>query len=170
MDFFKVVAARRSVRKFLPEPVPRGVLEKMAAAGIEAPSGMNMQDRHYIIVDDPAVLGELRTVSQALATAPAAVVMVVDPTPSPRGGFHVQDASAAIENMLLAAVAQGYASCWVEGQVHAREGQLRGLLGVPEPLRVWAILPVGKPAEDPPRPHKSEPAGTVHHNRFASRP
>jgi nitroreductase len=169
MDFFSVVAARRSVRTFLSDPVPRGVLEKMVAAGIEAPSGMNVQDRHYIIVDDPAVLGELRSVSQALATAPAAVVVVVDPTPSPQGDFHVQDASAAIENMLLAAVAQGYGSCWVEGQVHAREGQLRGLLGVPEALRVWAILPVGKPAEDPPRPHKSEPAAVLRYNGFPAR-
>lgn len=53
MDFFSVVADRRSVREFLPDAVPREVLERIVAAGIEAPSGCNMQMRQYVIVDDP---------------------------------------------------------------------------------------------------------------------
>jgi nitroreductase len=167
MDFFSVVASRRSVRRVLPEPVPREALQKIVAAGIEAPSGMNSQRRHYIIVDDPAVLERMSPVSKALDQAPAAVVLVMDLTPSSRGDFHIQDASAAIENMLLAAVAQGYASCWVEGAVHAQEPYLRKLLGVPDEFRVWAVLPVGKPAEDPPRPAKSDPAQVTRYNRFA---
>jgi nitroreductase len=166
MDLFSAIAARRSVRKYLSDPVPREVLQKMVAAGIEAPSGMNMQGRHYILVDDPATVEALRPTSKALTGAPAFIVLVMDPTPSSRGDFHAQDAAAAIENMLLAAVAQGYASCWVEGAVRAREAELRKLLGVPDHLRVWAILPVGKPAEEAKRPTKSNPGEVVHLNRF----
>jgi nitroreductase len=168
LDLFSAIAARRSVRKFLPDPVPREVLAKMVAAGIEAPSGMNVQGRHYIIVDDPAVIDALRPVSKALTGAPAAIVLVMDPAPSSRGDFHVQDAAAAIENMLLAAVAQGYASCWVEGAVRAREAELRKLLAVPDHLRVWAILPVGKAAESPSRPKKSATEEVMHVNRFGT--
>jgi nitroreductase len=169
MDLFSAIAARRSVRKFLSDPVPREVLAKMVAAGIEAPSGMNLQGRHYIIVDDPATVAALRPTSKALTGAPAAIVLVMDPKASSRGDFHIQDASAAIENMLLSAVAMGYSSCWVEGAVRAREPELRKLLGVPDHLRVWAILPVGKAAENPARPAKSAPDEVVHVNRFGTK-
>jgi len=169
MDFFDVVNARRSVRKFLPGPVPRADLERIVAAGVEAPSGCNLQLRQYVIVDDPAVVEKIRPMSKALAGAPAIIVVLVEPTGTKYGEFWVQDASAAIENMLLAAVALGYASCWVEGQVRRREDDLRKLLGVPEPLRVWSLMPVGRPAETPSRPPKPDPADITHHNAFGRR-
>ena len=69
MDFFDVVRARRSVRKYAPEPVGRDVLERIVAAGIEAPSGCNEQLRQYVIVDDPETMEQLRGVSGALTGA-----------------------------------------------------------------------------------------------------
>jgi nitroreductase len=167
--FFTIVNSRRSVRKFTDEPVPREVLERIVAAGIEAPSGGNAQQRQYVIVDDPAVMEKVRAASPALKTAPAAIVIVMDPSPTKWGEFWVQDASAAMENMLLAAVALGYAGCWVEGAVRRSEDELRKLLGIPEKYRVWSMLPVGRPAESPARPPKSSPADVTHHNRFGGK-
>ncbi len=163
---FSVINSRRSVRKFAAEPVPRDVLEKIVAAGIEAPSGCNMQFRHYIIVDDPAVMAKIRPTSSALATAPAAIVILMEPKGTKYGEFWMQDASAAMENMLLAAVALGYAACWVEGGVRPSEDFLREVLGVPEHLRVWSLLPVGRAAEDPQRPPKPDPPEITHYNAF----
>jgi len=168
MEFFDVLNTRRSVRKYSPEPVGRDVLERIVAAGIEAPSGCNEQLRHYVIVDDPAVMDELRGVSSALTGAPTAIVLLIEPKGTKFGEFYVQDASAAMENMLLAAVALGYAACWVEGALRPREQEVRKLLGVPDNLRVWSLLPVGKPAETPKRPPKSAPADVTHYNRFGS--
>jgi nitroreductase len=169
MDFFDVVRMRRSVRQFRSEPVSRAALEKIVAAGIEAPSGANAQLRQYVIVDDPAVLAQLRQASKALESAPAAIVLVLALKATPYGEFWIQDASAAMQNMLLAAVALGYAGCWVEGAIRGCEEQLRQALGVPEPLRVWSVMPVGSPAVAPPRPAKSSPAEVVHYNRFGNR-
>ena len=169
MDFFDVVNSRRSVRQFLPRPVPRVDLEKIVAAGVEAPSGCNMQLRQYVIVDDPAVMAELQKVSGALTGAPAAVVVLLDPTGTKYGEFFIQDASAAIENMLLAAVALGYASCWVEGALRRQEPAIRALLSVPDNLRPWAILPIGYAAASPARPPKPQPADITHYNRFGGR-
>jgi nitroreductase len=169
MDLFNAIQARRSVRKFRPDPVPRSDLEKLVAAGIEAPSGANAQLRQYVIVDDPAVMDALRQASGAIDGAPAAIVVLIEPAETPYGPFWVQDASAAIENMLLAAVAMGYASCWVEGQVRRHEPALREALGVPQALRVWAILPIGKPAAHPARPAKSRLPDVTHYNRFGAR-
>jgi len=168
MELFSVIQERRSVRKYLDEPVPREVLEKIVSAGVEAPSGCNMQLRYYVIVDDAKVMEEIRPVSKALETARAAIVLLVEPKGTEYGEFWIQDASAAIENMLLAVVDLGYASCWVEGQVRRHEERLRELLAVPEHLRVWAIMPVGKAAQHPQRPEKPAPKDVLHYNRFGT--
>lgn len=169
MDALEAIYSRRSVRSFRSEPVPRDVLERIVAAGIEAPSGCNMQLRQYIIIDDEATMAELREVSPALTGAPAAIVVVMDPRGTQYGEFWIQDASAAIENMLLAAVAEGYASCWIEGQVRRGEEQLARLLEVPEELNVWAILPIGLAEGEARRPKKSEFHEVVYYNRFGTR-
>jgi len=166
MEFFEVVRHRRSVRKYLPQPVARDVLQQIVAVGIEAPTGCNLQLKQYVVVDEPELLERIRPISRALQGAPAIIVLLVEPKGTKFGEFWVQDASAAMENMLLAAVALGYAACWVEGQVRPREQELRELLAVPDGLRVWSLMPVGAPAESPPRPAKPEPTAVTHYNRF----
>lgn len=168
MELFEAINHRRSVRHFLSDPVPREDLDRIVRTGIEAPSGCNAQLRQYVIIDDPAIVDKLRGFSKALETCPAVIAVLMDPTPTKFGEFWVQDASAAIENMLLAATAMGYGACWVEGALRRHEDQARKVLKVPEALRIWAMLPVGKPAEQPTRPPKSDPAEVVHHNTFTS--
>jgi nitroreductase len=166
MDLFDAISQRRSIRSFQPEPVDADDLQKIVRAGIEAPSGCNMQLRQYIIVDDPETMAKIRPLSRALAGAPACIVILIDPKETPYGSFWVQDASAAMENMLLAATALGYGSCWVEGALRRCEDQLRDILKVPEELRIWSLMPVGKAKTVPDRPEKSDYADVVHHNRF----
>jgi nitroreductase len=65
------------------------------------------------------------------------------------------DTSAAIENMLLMVTALGLGACWVIAPcIDIRdEERLKGLLGVPEGLKVVSIIAVGHPARYPrPRP------------------
>ena len=166
MDFFDAMNTRRSVRKYLDEPVGRDVLEKIVAAGAEAPSGCNVQGKQYIIVDDPDLMEKIRPISPALNGAPAAIFLLVDPIGTKYGEFWVQDASAAMQNMLLAATALGYASCWVEGQVRPHSAELHELLSVPENLHIWSMTPVGKSGFDAKRPPKPQPADVTHYNQF----
>ncbi len=166
MEFFDVINSRRSVRQYTSEPVPRAVLDRIVQAGIEAPTGCNAQFKQYIIVDDPAVMAKLDSVSKAMTGATAAVVLVVDPKPTPHGEFWQQDAAAAMENMLLAIVALGYAGCWIEGAIRRQESYVKGVLGVPEALRVIALTPVGKPAVAAKRPEKPQFKDVVRYNRF----
>jgi nitroreductase len=166
MDFFEAVEKRRSVRKYKPDPVPEKDLGQIVRAGIEAPSGCNMQLRQYVIVDDPETMAKIRPLSRALSGAPAAIAILVEPKETDYGSFWMQDASAAMENMLLAATALGYASCWIEGALRRCEDQLRDILQVPDSLRVWSLLPVGRADENPSRPEKSKYDDVVHRNRF----
>ncbi|MCG3179130.1 MAG: Albonoursin synthase [Phycisphaerae bacterium] len=170
MEFFEAIDTRRSVRQYLPEPVPRETLQRIVAAGVEAPSGCNLQLRQYVIIDDPGLMDRIRPVSRALAGAPAAIVLLVEPRATDFGmEFWVQDASAAMQNMLLAATALGYAGCWVEGALRRSEDLLRRELGVPGGLRIWSLTPVGRPVAIPARPAKPAPAEVTHYNRFGCR-
>lgn len=170
MEVRDAIYKRRSVRAFDPNvAVPRDALDRIVAAGIEAPTGCNAQLRHFIIVDDEKVMAQLRPMSSAMRGATAAIVVVMEPTPTKYGEYWIQDASAAIENMLLTIVDEGYASCWIEGAIRPAEPLLRKILGVPENLRVWSILSIGKAAETPQRPKKALAQDIVSYNKFSEK-
>ena len=72
--------------------------------------------------------------------------------------FEVEDYAAAVENMLLAATALGYATVWMDGMTKApvANAAIAKLLNVPEGKTVRTILPLGVPAEtSAPKPRKS---------------
>jgi nitroreductase len=166
MDFFEAIESRRSVRRYLSQPVPRDVLTRIVHAGAEAPSGCNAHLRHFIVVDDAGVMNVLRGLNQAFDGAPAAIVVAVEPVGAGRGEYWVQDASAAMQSMLLAATALGYAGCWIEGNRANWEQPVRELLKVPGRLRPWAMTPIGKPAAPAPRPPKPGAAAITHFNTW----
>jgi nitroreductase len=60
----------------------------------------------------------------------------------------LQSVSAAIQNMLLAAHALGYGSCWMTGPLVAQEA-FEELLGYGKERFIAALLPVGVPDEKP---------------------
>ena len=165
MDLYTAINTRRSVRSYTDAPVSRDVLKRIVQAGIEAPTGCNMQLRQFIVVDDADVIAQLADLGVTKG-APAAVVILMDPQGTPYGEFWVQDASATMENMLLAAVAEGLAACWVEGQVTPKEPELRKILHVPDGLRIWSVMPVGTPTAQPDRPPKPSLEDIVHFNKF----
>ncbi len=164
MDLYTAINTRRSVRSYADAPVSRDALRRIVQAGIEAPTGCNMQLRQFIIVDDADLIAQLAGLGVTKG-APAAVVILMDPQGTPYGEFWVQDASATMENMLLAAVAEGLGACWVEGQVTPKEPELRKILGVPDHLRLWSIMAVGTPTAQPDRPPKPDFDQIVHFNR-----
>jgi nitroreductase len=49
-DFYQLVEARRSIRKFKNDLPPREVIERVLGAGLHAPSGKNRQNWRFIVV------------------------------------------------------------------------------------------------------------------------
>ena len=149
MDLFEAIAKRYSYRgEFTDAPVPREDLKKIVQAGIQAPSSKNEQVTSFVIVDDPERLGEIaRIVGRPVChTARAMIVCASDPRPVfGQVSFSAEDRAAAVENMLLAVTALGYATVWLDGVL--RSGgiaeRIGKLLGVPEPLTVRILLPLG---------------------------
>jgi nitroreductase len=151
MDLFQAIHTRYSHKEnFLPDPVPLADLEKITHAGIAAPNGANRQLVRLIILPDREALAPLRKIVQhgGLHTAPAAIaVLTTDQTPSDTFNFEKEDYSAAVENMLLAAVALGYTSLWLDYPYFDTEKErlVKAALNITNAYRLWATLPVGKP-------------------------
>lgn len=59
-----------------------------------------------------------------------------------------QSVSAAIENLILAATALGYGTCWATGPLLAAE-DMKKILNIPDNWEIFALVPVGKPLKEP---------------------
>ena len=156
MDVMEAIRNRHSYRgRYRDVPVPREDLVRIMQAGLDAPSGCNKQTTSLIAVDDPEILGKLRGVIDPPAgeTAPAAICVLTRRVNAYRDRcFAVQDYSAAIENMLLAAIGLGYQSCWYEGHITDDDricDRMAGVLHVPEGYDLVCFLPVGIAESDP---------------------
>ena len=154
MTTIEAIKNRTSYRgKFKATSVSREDLTKIMEAGLAAPSGCNKQTTSLIAVDDADVLRRLREVIQPpiAETAPAIICVLTQRIIAYKDRcFNVQDYSAAIQNMLLAAVALGYQSCWYEGQVTGTDAigqKMADILGVSKDYELICFLPVGVAAE-----------------------
>ena len=160
MDLFDAIATRHSYRgSFTEATIPEADLRKIVQAGIQAPSGKNEQTTSFVIVNDPDTLGKAAEIIHrpVCQTARAMIVCVTDPRPVFHGeSFHAEDCAAAVENMLLAVTALGYATVWLDGVLRL-EGvaeRLAELLAVPEGRIVRIVLPLGVPTESCPQKEK----------------
>ena len=165
MNTLDAIENRTSYRgRYQSTAVPRADLIKIMEAGLAAPSGCNTQTTSLIAVDDPDLLRRLHEVTELpiAATAPAMICVLTQAIVAYRDKcFNVQDYSAAIENMLLAAVALGYESCWYEGQITDADAigrKMADILGVPADYELICFLPVGV-ADQPVKHAKKKPFG-----------
>ena len=145
MDTLEAIKIRRSVRSYTGGKVPRADLETLVDAARLAPSGNNKQPWDFIVVTDEGMINQLKVASQWMDKAAAIIAVVMDPS----SRWWVEDASAAVENILLACVALGYGACWLEGYTLPREEEFKELLGIPKSKRLITLVPVGVPAENP---------------------
>lgn len=156
MDTLDAIFSRRSYRgRYKPDAVPREDLVTIMKAGLSAPSGCNKQTASLIAVDDREVLDRLFAVIDppVAQTAPAVICVLTRRINAYRDRcYAVQDYSAAIENMLLAVTALGYASCWYEGHITDEDmigRKMADILGVPGEYELVCMLPVGRPETEP---------------------
>jgi len=163
MNTLEAVNKRYSYRgSYKNTPVSRENLRKILEAGLAAPSGCNKQTTSLIALDDPELLSSIsNNVKKNGFTGgnpPAGICVLTQKIPGYANiYFYVQDYSAAIENMLLAITALGYASCWIEGQITEStdtQEQIAGLLNIPPDYIVVGFLPVGVPETEGRRPER----------------
>lgn len=128
MDVFEAIHTRASVRSLKPCAITEQEVEQILDAGRRAPSGYNSQPWEFILIRERTILDQLGKIQSCIAEGSAAIALVMDERASK---YWKEDAGAAIENMLLAIVALGYASVWVEGYVLNQETYGKAVLGIP---------------------------------------
>lgn len=144
MDVQEAIRMRRSVRTYDSRPVPEDVLRRVLEAGRLAPSAMNYQPWHFVVVRDPEKRKALSDGRYAkfLTQSPVVIVGLGDKISSPE--WHVVDTTIALQQMVLAATEEGLGTCWI-GSFY--EDRVKEALGVPERYDVVAMLAVGYPKE-----------------------
>ncbi|MFN0205435.1 MAG: nitroreductase family protein [Planctomycetota bacterium] len=169
-DFWEILYGRRSIRKFdKTKPVPKELIEKVLDAAIWAPSSCNYQMWDFVVVNDPKLNEELGKLSTQMANAPVNIIVAYGRDYSEEAWANIQSASAAIENMSLAAHALGLGTFWIT-QTGDPE-KVREMVGLPYERMVVAVLALGYPAVFPKRAPKRRGLPEVAHwNHYAGRP
>ena len=109
----EAAAARRSIRSFRQEPIPREDLERILDVVRRAPSAFNAQPWRFVVVSDPALkatLGEAASGQRQVTAAPAVIVLYTD----------MRDVLAGVEDVVhpgvpadrRAATADGFRRLW----------------------------------------------------------
>lgn len=146
MEFFETIQKRRTIRRYSGAPVPREDLEKIVDAGRLAASGMNTQPWTFIAITDSEIIHRLCVPEDHWMQKAGAVIAVIM---NPDSRWWMEDGAAAVQNMLLACTALGYGACWLEGYTLRNEELFKKILEIPEPLRLFTLVSIGAPDEQP---------------------
>ena len=129
-DVIKTILARRSVRAFKDTQVKEKDLDTILECASYAPSAMNAQNWHFTAIRDLAIIEKVnswivkeikesgnpnlegileRADGKVFRNAPCVIVVSTEK----QDRFSVINASAATQNILLAAHSLGIGSCWI---------------------------------------------------------
>ena len=180
MNTLEAIHARRSIRQFTDESVPRESIAQILEAGRQAPSGKNRQPWHFVVAqgakkteavevmwrallrreEQGAELGSSNRTAGYMEQAPVIVFVFWSGPEENTLGLpsefwtiaYVSSIGAAIQNMLLAACDLGLGTLWICDVFYAYD-ELRQWLGRQD--QMIAAIAIGYPDECPaPRPRK----------------
>lgn len=163
MNIYDVIEARRSIRKYKPDPVGEEKITRVLNAARLAPSWKNFQCWRFIVISSENGKAGLLTAfddtnpgKKAITAAPVMIVLCADPKASGKMGdkdYYLVDAGITMEHLMLAARAEGLGTCWM-GEFN--ENAVKSFLEIPLQWRVVGLTPLGYPDQDPrPRPRKT---------------
>jgi nitroreductase len=153
VDIYEAIRLRKSVRDFTDREVPEAVIQRLIEAARIAPSASNRQEWRFVTVRKP---GTRKAISEAafgqshVAQAPVVLVCCAETD------LHVMacgqqcypmNVSIAMTHIILCAAAEGLGTCWIGA---FNENQVKKILGIPEAIRVVALLPLGYPIDPAP--------------------
>jgi nitroreductase len=154
-DQLSFIFSRRSVRLYQRADVDERQVRDLLEAAMAAPSAVAKDPWEFVVVRNRTMLTRLATGlpnGQMLADAALGIVVCgnLQRAHDRQLSYMLQDCSAAIENLLLAANALGLGACWLG--VHPRDDRVahvRSALAVPADVIPVAVIALGWPAESP---------------------
>lgn len=185
MDARQCLLTRRSIRHYQSIPLPDALLEELMECALAAPSAINMQHWHFVVVRSPeqlraltqvmgSVFGKFRPILEerfakhpetvaeteaflnSLGGAPVCVLAFFLKEDYPDRDGALQSVSAAIENLLLAAWDRGVGSCWLSAAQRMGFGPELQEKFAPGKGEFVAAITLGYPDADPKMPPRRE--------------
>jgi nitroreductase len=167
VELKQILARRRMVRAYQPDPVPRDAIERIVATVRRAPSAGFSQGQRLVVVTEQETrnrIGDILGDRQWVSEAPVLIVVGVrendyhDRYTKPDklvDGHEIEwpvpywhfDAGAAAMLILLAAIDEGYAA-GLFGVVVESTQAFKELLNIPDDVAVACCITIGKPADD----------------------
>ena len=160
--FLSLIQKRRSIRKYLENPVETEKIDQIIEAALRSPSSRGFNPWEFIVVTDKNLLEKLSNAkphgASFLKNAPLGIVVCADPE---KCDVWIEDASIASIFIHLAAESLGLGSCWIQirkrmyDRTITSDDYIRDLLNIPKKLNVESIVAVGYPAEKK-SPHRKD--------------
>lgn len=172
MSTFEDILNRRSIRKYTEEAVSDDVVKKLLEAAMYAPSAGNQRPWEFIVIRDEKTRNSLKDALPNAGMLPSchtAIAVCADLKKEVYPGFWVQDCSAALQNILLAAESMKLGSVWLG--VHPMEEwskKVSNILELPEKVMPFGIVALGHPAQQPKRPERFD-ASLIHDEKWGAR-
>lgn len=175
MNLNDAIQGRRSVRRYLPDPVPRNIVEEILELALWAPSGWGKQEYSFIVVQGETRKNLQRVFSSALGEVQHILAQIYPANPEyaaellqffdtyggapilvlayagrlPDGEDDILSTAVALQNFFLAAYSFGLGSTWTD-VMRVREREINRIVGVEDDARLVCISPLGYPEMTPP--------------------
>lgn len=169
MDLMQGLLTRRSVRVYKDEKINETDMDEMIKAGMFAPSARNQQPWAFVTTNEKDVL---KKISEKVETAKMAenagfaIVVCADKAGLASPDYFMQDCSACVQNILLAAHAKGLGAVWIGMHPkNEREQAVRDVFGIPENIVVAAVIVGGALKEGLPVVDRYRPQ-VIHHGKW----
>lgn len=169
MEALEAIFTRRSVRKFTQDPVSEESVRTMLEAAMNAPSAGNGQPWHFVVVTERNLLERAAEINPNAAMArhaPMGILVSGDEKLERFPGYWVQDCSAALQNLLLAAHALGLGAVWTG--IHPKPDRVEGfreLFSLPPRVHPLGLVVLGHPDQPTGRQERYR-GDRVHRNRW----
>jgi nitroreductase len=154
-NILDIIFKRRSIRAYQNKEVSRETLKFLLQAAMAAPSANNSQPWEFIAITEKNLMDMFRgKLKYGNYNAPAAIAVLANLKIAQNDSsirYWVQDCSAAVENILIAAAGLGLGTVWIGS--YPKEDVMkieRDILGIPESIIPLALIYVGYPAEELP--------------------
>ena len=181
MDFYEVIEKRRTVRDFEEEEIADAVIERIISAALKAPTNDHMRDWHYIVVRDrETVVKLLDAIPKGISDEDMDKLVrdwnLDDSLKQKTDILHPDNIShlngfasiwCSIENLFLAAVAEGY-GCNLRIPLGDESEYARKVLGYPDDYYMPCFIGIGKPKDNAPMPKQKDinVKDRIHWDRF----
>lgn len=182
-DLYQLMKTRRSIRQYKPDPVPKEVVQRLLDAAMEAPSGKNRQNWRFVVVtgkkrDDylaysqkswlrlkdilkarlkPSLYDFTERFFYTLGDAPVLIFCYAFKSPDEKDLTSIGSVYMAVENLNLAAFAEGLGCCTMGAPLEIKD-EVNQFLGATEweeykagQLELLCGVTIGYPNHSPPK-------------------